>query len=151
MESINTWNCAALIHVLSRHNHSSLDFDLAAVEVLAVEPGDGALGSCGVVISDGGFALLGAGFSVLVDPDLGLASLLVVLDDADGAEKSGNVFFSQIRWQARGVDLIVRDDFVAAASVASTAAVAASESTPAATASTEAASSAAPKPAAAAS
>ena len=43
-KSISTWNCAAVI-VLSRHYNGLLDFDLATVEVFAVEPGDGELSS----------------------------------------------------------------------------------------------------------
>ena len=61
----------------------------------------------GVIIGHGGFALLIAGLAVLVDPDLGFASLLVVLDHADGAKEGGDVFFSQVGGEAGGVDLVV--------------------------------------------
>jgi len=75
-----------------------LNFDLHSVEVFAIKPCDGTLGGGGIVIRHGGFALLVTGLAVFVDPDFWLASLLVVLDHADGSEKGCDVFFSQVGW-----------------------------------------------------
>jgi len=90
-----------------RPDHGHLNFDGGAVEVLAVEPLNGAVGGGGVVVRHGGLALLLAGVSVLVDPDLLLAGPLVHLDDADGAEKLSDVVFREVGGEARHVDLIV--------------------------------------------
>jgi len=76
-----------------RSDHGHLDFDGGPVEVFAVEPFDGAVGGCGIVVGDGGFTLLGACVPVLVDPDLLLAGPLVGLDHPDGPEELADVVF----------------------------------------------------------
>jgi len=60
-----------------------LDFYLHTIEVFSVKPSDSTFCGGGIIVCDGGFAFLVSSFSVLVDPDLGLSSSFVVLNNTD--------------------------------------------------------------------
>ena len=55
-----------------------LNFDGMCIEIFSVKPADGPMGCGSIVISHRGFALLFSSISVLVNPDFGFASSLVI-------------------------------------------------------------------------
>ena len=71
-----------------------LNFDGMCIEIFSVKPADGPMGCGSIVISHRGFAFLFSSISILVNPNFRLACSFVFLDDADGAEKGCDVFFS---------------------------------------------------------